>query len=106
MAMLTPRREKADLTAWLAVAAGTLGALMATLDISIVNSALHHSGRDRRIGHRGHMGRHLLSGGRDRHHPAGRMVSAGAGSAHLPADRGQPVHAVLGGLRHGGTRPR
>lgn len=32
--------EKADLTAWLAVAAGTLGALMATLDISIVNSAL------------------------------------------------------------------
>ena len=32
--------ERADLTAWLAVAAGTLGALMATLDISIVNSAL------------------------------------------------------------------
>lgn len=32
--------QKADLTAWLAVAAGTLGALMATLDISIVNSAL------------------------------------------------------------------
>jgi DHA2 family multidrug resistance protein len=32
--------EKADLAAWLAVAAGTLGALMATLDISIVNSAL------------------------------------------------------------------
>jgi DHA2 family multidrug resistance protein len=32
--------EKADLGAWLAVAAGTLGALMATLDISIVNSAL------------------------------------------------------------------
>ncbi len=31
---------KADLGAWLAVAAGTLGALMATLDISIVNSAL------------------------------------------------------------------
>ena len=31
---------RADLTAWLAVAAGTLGALMATLDISIVNSAL------------------------------------------------------------------
>ena len=31
---------KADLSAWLAVAAGTLGALMATLDISIVNSAL------------------------------------------------------------------
>ncbi len=30
----------ADLGAWLAVAAGTLGALMATLDISIVNSAL------------------------------------------------------------------
>jgi len=30
----------ADLSAWLAVAAGTLGALMATLDISIVNSAL------------------------------------------------------------------
>ncbi len=35
-----PPPEKADLTAWLAVAAGTLGALMATLDISIVNSAL------------------------------------------------------------------
>ena len=32
--------ERADLTAWLAVAAGTLGALMATLDISIVNSSL------------------------------------------------------------------
>ena len=32
--------QNADLTAWLAVAAGTLGALMATLDISIVNSAL------------------------------------------------------------------
>lgn len=32
--------QKADLGAWLAVAAGTLGALMATLDISIVNSAL------------------------------------------------------------------
>ena len=31
---------KADLTAWLAVAAGSIGALMATLDISIVNSAL------------------------------------------------------------------
>ena len=31
---------KADLAAWLAVAAGTLGALMATLDISIVNSSL------------------------------------------------------------------
>lgn len=32
--------QRAGLTAWLAVAAGTLGALMATLDISIVNSAL------------------------------------------------------------------
>lgn len=31
---------KADLAAWLAVVAGTLGALMATLDVSIVNSAL------------------------------------------------------------------
>ncbi|MBV8250421.1 MAG: multidrug efflux MFS transporter [Comamonas sp.] len=30
----------ADAAAWLAVAAGTLGALMATLDVSIVNSAL------------------------------------------------------------------
>ena len=34
------RPANADLSAWLAVAAGTLGALMATLDISIVNSAL------------------------------------------------------------------
>ena len=34
------RRENADLAAWLAVMAGTLGAMMATLDISIVNSAL------------------------------------------------------------------
>ncbi|MPT49199.1 MAG: DHA2 family efflux MFS transporter permease subunit [Sphingobium sp.] len=34
----TPQR--ADLTAWLAVIAGSLGALMATLDISIVNSSL------------------------------------------------------------------
>ncbi len=32
--------QRADLSAWLAVAAGTLGAFMATLDISIVNSAL------------------------------------------------------------------
>lgn len=32
--------QKADLSAWLAVAAGSLGALMATLDISIVNSSL------------------------------------------------------------------
>jgi DHA2 family multidrug resistance protein len=32
--------ERADASAWIAVAAGTLGALMATLDISIVNSAL------------------------------------------------------------------
>ncbi|MBB5684797.1 DHA2 family multidrug resistance protein [Sphingobium boeckii] len=32
--------DKADLAAWLAVVAGILGALMATLDITIVNSAL------------------------------------------------------------------
>lgn len=32
--------ERAGLSAWLAVAAGTLGALMATLDVSIVNSSL------------------------------------------------------------------
>ncbi len=32
--------ERADATAWIAVAAGSLGALLATLDISIVNSAL------------------------------------------------------------------
>ncbi|MFJ7441426.1 MDR family MFS transporter [Methylorubrum thiocyanatum] len=32
--------EKADAAAWLAVAAGTIGAFMATLDTSIVNSAL------------------------------------------------------------------
>ena len=34
------RPARADTAAWLAVAAGSLGALMATLDISIVNSAL------------------------------------------------------------------
>jgi DHA2 family multidrug resistance protein len=34
------RPKNADLTAWLAVIAGAVGALMATLDISIVNSAL------------------------------------------------------------------
>ncbi|MFL9922893.1 DHA2 family efflux MFS transporter permease subunit [Herbaspirillum lusitanum] len=33
-------RDRADAGAWLAVAAGTLGAMMATLDISIVNSSL------------------------------------------------------------------
>jgi MFS transporter, DHA2 family, multidrug resistance protein len=33
-------REQADAAAWLAVAAGTLGALMAAFDISIVNSSL------------------------------------------------------------------
>lgn len=32
--------QRADLTAWIAVIAGSLGALMATLDISIVNSSL------------------------------------------------------------------
>jgi DHA2 family multidrug resistance protein len=32
--------ERADLAAWLAVVAGSLGALLATLDISIVNSSL------------------------------------------------------------------
>ena len=37
---LAPVPAKADFGAWLAVAAGSLGALMATLDISIVNSAL------------------------------------------------------------------
>lgn len=35
-----PGRQNADLTAWIAVAAGALGALLATLDVSIVNSAL------------------------------------------------------------------
>ena len=34
------QEEKADSAAWLAVAAGVLGALMATFDISIVNSSL------------------------------------------------------------------
>lgn len=34
------RPENADLTAWLGVIAGALGSLMATLDISIVNSSL------------------------------------------------------------------
>jgi len=33
-------QERADIGAWLAVAAGTIGALMATLDISIVNTSL------------------------------------------------------------------
>ena len=33
-------RQNADVTAWIAVAAGALGAMLATLDISIVNSAL------------------------------------------------------------------
>lgn len=37
---LQPLPERADTAAWLAVAAGSLGAMMATLDISIVNSAL------------------------------------------------------------------
>ncbi len=34
------RPQNADITAWLAVVAGAIGALMATLDISIVNSSL------------------------------------------------------------------
>ena len=33
-------RKNADVTAWVTVAAGALGAMLATLDISIVNSAL------------------------------------------------------------------
>ncbi|MEQ5838529.1 multidrug efflux MFS transporter [Paraburkholderia acidicola] len=36
----TPAPERASVTDWIAVAAGSLGALMATLDISITNSAL------------------------------------------------------------------
>lgn len=41
LALPPPRaREKADLTAWLGVAAGAIGSLMATLDISIVNASL------------------------------------------------------------------
>jgi DHA2 family multidrug resistance protein len=40
MAETAAAPERADAAAWLAVAAGTLGALMATLDISIVNSSL------------------------------------------------------------------
>lgn len=39
MASAAPPRN-ADITAWLAVVAGAIGALMATLDISIVNSSL------------------------------------------------------------------
>src|SRR5258707_2540687 len=35
-----PEEERASAADWLAVAAGSLGALMATLDISITNSAL------------------------------------------------------------------
>ena len=35
-----PTPDRADLTAWMGVAAGALGSLMATLDISIVNSAM------------------------------------------------------------------
>lgn len=38
--MNEPAYQKADAAAWLAVAAGTLGAFMAMLDISVVNSAL------------------------------------------------------------------
>ncbi|WP_197337634.1 MDR family MFS transporter [Ralstonia solanacearum] len=37
---MTANGPRADAAAWAAVAAGTLGAMMATLDISIVNSAL------------------------------------------------------------------
>jgi len=37
---VTANGPRADAAAWAAVAAGTLGAMMATLDISIVNSAL------------------------------------------------------------------
>lgn len=40
MASATARPERADAAAWLAVAAGTIGSLMALLDVSIVNSSL------------------------------------------------------------------
>jgi DHA2 family multidrug resistance protein len=40
MSEKAPEGGKADAGAWMAVAAGTLGAFMATLDISIVNSSL------------------------------------------------------------------
>src|SRR3546814_14334638 len=36
----TAERRNADITAWIAVAAGALGAMLATLDLPIVNSAL------------------------------------------------------------------
>ncbi|WP_454887548.1 MDR family MFS transporter [Sphingomonas oryzagri] len=38
--MSKAKEKKADAAAWIAVAAGTIGALMATLDISIVNASL------------------------------------------------------------------
>lgn len=38
--LIAHRSQRADVTAWIAVAAGSLGALVALLDISIVNSAL------------------------------------------------------------------
>src|ERR1700755_3463693 len=40
MAETAAHPERASLAVWIAVAAGALGALMATLDISITNSAL------------------------------------------------------------------
>jgi DHA2 family multidrug resistance protein len=39
-AAVAPSTQKADAAAWLAVAAGTIGALMATLDTSIVSASL------------------------------------------------------------------
>lgn len=39
-AAAAPPEEKADIAAWLAVIAGAIGSLMATLDISIVNASL------------------------------------------------------------------
>ncbi len=82
--------ERADASAWLAVAAGTIGALMATLDISHRQLvAADHPGRDRRQRDRGHLDRHRLSGGGDRHHPDVGLADPAARPAHLPARRGR-----------------
>ena len=74
--------RKADATAWIAVAAGALGAMLATLDISIVNSALPtiqgEIGVDRNRSPRSRS----LPCCRDHHHPSERVAGKTAPPSH------------------------
>ena len=94
-----PQRHLAD---WIAVVAGTLGALMATLDISIVNSALPQiQGEIGATGTEAPGSRPAICVG-NRHDSAGGVAHPAVRPAHFPAGQRHAVHAfsVMCGLSH------